>query len=77
MIDIVDELNAIHREVGTWPTDSGENIRILLRRSCPAVIQDVWDAVAAPDRIRRWFLPEEINAAREFATAQFTPEEDR
>lgn len=57
MIDIVDELNAIHREVGKRPAADGEVIAVLLRRSYPASTEDVWDAVTDPDRMKRWFLP--------------------
>ncbi len=33
MIDIANQLKAIHREVGTRPIDSGEGVSVLLRRS--------------------------------------------
>jgi uncharacterized protein YndB with AHSA1/START domain len=57
MIDIVNELNAIHREVGTPPGAGEETVGVLLRRSYPAPVTDVWDAVTDPDRMKRWFLP--------------------
>jgi uncharacterized protein YndB with AHSA1/START domain len=57
MIDIASQLTAIHREVGKRPIESGEGIGVLLRRSYDAPIEDVWDAVTDPDRVRRWFLP--------------------
>jgi len=55
MIDIPNQLAAIYREVGD--RDGGEAVGVLLRRSYDAAIEDVWDAVTDPDRIRRWFLP--------------------
>lgn len=57
MIDIASQLEAIHREVGKRPVNGSEVIGVLLRRSYPAPIDDVWDAVTDPDRVKRWFLP--------------------
>lgn len=57
MIDIVNELNAIHREVDTASAADGELVRVVLRRSYPAAAEDVWDAITDPDRLARWFLP--------------------
>jgi len=57
MIEIPGQLDAIHRAVGKQPVDGGEGIGVLLRRSYPAPIEDVWDAMTDPDRIKRWFLP--------------------
>lgn len=55
MIEIVKELAAIGREARSDPV--GETVAVVLRRSCDAPIDDVWDAVTDPDRLRRWFLP--------------------
>jgi uncharacterized protein YndB with AHSA1/START domain len=55
MIDIPSQLAAIYREVGE--VGGGEGVGVLLRRSYGAPIDDVWDAVTDPDRMRRWFLP--------------------
>lgn len=59
MIDIVSQLNAIHRQVAQLPPDSlsGERVSVLLRRDYGAPVSDVWDAVTQPDRIKRWFMP--------------------
>lgn len=59
MIDIASQLNAIHRQVEQQPaTDgAGERVSVLLRRSYDTPIQDVWDAVTQPDRIKRWLMP--------------------
>ena len=57
MIDIAAHLKAIHREVGKRPAESGELVSVLLRRSYDAAIEDVWDALTDPDRVKRWFLP--------------------
>lgn len=59
MIDIVAELNRVHREVvGTEP------VSVLVRRELDADVADVWDACTDPVRIGRWFLP---------VTGDFTP----
>jgi uncharacterized protein YndB with AHSA1/START domain len=55
MIDIAGQLAAIYREVGE--RDGGEAVGVLMRRSYDAAIEDVWDAVTDPERVRRWFLP--------------------
>lgn len=58
MIDIPGQLAAIYREVGERPLDGGDQgVGVLLRRSYPAAIEDVWDAVTDPERMKRWFLP--------------------
>jgi uncharacterized protein YndB with AHSA1/START domain len=57
MIDIGNQLKAIHRDVGNRPTESGEVVCVSLRRRYNSPIEDVWDAVTNPERMQRWFLP--------------------
>jgi uncharacterized protein YndB with AHSA1/START domain len=59
MIDIANQLNAIHRNVERQPAGdgAGEHVSVLLRRSYDAPAEDVWDALTDPDRMKRWFLP--------------------
>lgn len=57
MIDIVNQINATHREIGNSPVATGEGRSLLLRRSYDAAIEDVWDACTTPDRISRWLAP--------------------
>lgn len=57
MIDIANQLKAIHRAVSTRTIDDGEVVGVLLRRSYDATAEDVWDAMTDPDRVKRWFLP--------------------
>ncbi|PVE09168.1 SRPBCC family protein [Streptomyces scopuliridis] len=57
MSEIVDEINRLHREVGTRRVAAGEARTVLLRRTYDADVADVWDAVTSPERIGRWFLP--------------------
>jgi uncharacterized protein YndB with AHSA1/START domain len=57
MSDIVNEINAVHREVGRREFPSGDGRTVVLRRTYGAAIEDVWDAITNPDRLKRWFLP--------------------
>lgn len=57
MIDVVNQINAIHREVGSHPVATGEGRSLLLRRSYDAPIEDVWHACTDPERISRWLAP--------------------
>jgi uncharacterized protein YndB with AHSA1/START domain len=57
MIDIPGEINAMQREVANRPFGSGDGRTVLIRRAYDAPIEEVWDAVTNPDRIKRWFLP--------------------
>ncbi|MGC5009183.1 SRPBCC family protein [Streptosporangium sp. DT93] len=62
MFDIIAQINAIHREVGTRPGSgedggNGEDVAVVLRRDYDAPAEDVWDALTDPDRLKRWFLP--------------------
>ena len=57
MIDIVREIEAVQREVGSGRIAAGEGRSIRLRRTYDAPIDDVWDALTTPERISRWFLP--------------------
>jgi uncharacterized protein YndB with AHSA1/START domain len=57
VIDITTQIGAIHREVATKPAEGGEVVSALLRRHYDAPIEDVWDAVTDPERVKRWFLP--------------------
>lgn len=57
MIDIVDQINATHRQIGDAPVTTGPGRSLLLRRSYDASIEDVWDACTSADRIGRWLAP--------------------
>jgi uncharacterized protein YndB with AHSA1/START domain len=57
MIDIANQLKAIHREVGQRTAESGEVVTVLMKRSYGADIEDLWDAMTTPERLKRWFLP--------------------
>jgi uncharacterized protein YndB with AHSA1/START domain len=57
MIDIGQQINAIHREVSRRSSDAGELVAVVLRRTYDAPLDDVWDAMTDPDRLKRWFYP--------------------
>jgi uncharacterized protein YndB with AHSA1/START domain len=57
MIDILRELGAVQRDVGSGRIAAGDGRAIRLRRDYDAPIDDVWDALTNPERITRWFLP--------------------
>lgn len=56
-MNIVDEINAIHRAVGSREVSGEEAHTVLLRRTYDAAAEDVWDACTTPERLGRWFLP--------------------
>lgn len=55
--NLLDRINAVHREVGDGKLPSGDAHTVVLRRSYDADPDDVWDAMTKPDRLSRWFLP--------------------
>ncbi|MCX5000807.1 SRPBCC family protein [Streptomyces longwoodensis] len=59
-IDIANQIAAIARAVARLPggaEDAGECVGVSLRRTYDSAVEDVWDAVTDPDRIKRWFMP--------------------
>jgi uncharacterized protein YndB with AHSA1/START domain len=57
MIDIVNQINAAHREIGNHRLETGEGRSLLLRRTYDSTIEDVWNACTDPERIARWLAP--------------------
>lgn len=57
IIDIANQLAAIHRAVSRQAGLSGETVTVRIQREYDAEVADVWDAVTDPDRVKRWFLP--------------------
>ncbi|WP_432890189.1 SRPBCC family protein [Kribbella sp. CA-245084] len=53
MIDILEHINAVQRDVSR----TGETVTVLMRRSYQADPAEVWDALTDPDRMKRWFMP--------------------
>ena len=57
MKDVLDELAAARRAMGKGSVPAGEAYTIELRRRYGAHIDDVWDAITSPERLRRWLMP--------------------
>jgi len=57
MIDVPNEVDKVHRETGHGRVPAGEARTVLIRRTYPAPVEDVWDAITDPQRISRWFAP--------------------
>jgi uncharacterized protein YndB with AHSA1/START domain len=57
MIDVVQQINAVRRQVGARVLEAGEARTVTLSQTYGAPLDDVWDAVTDPERIPRWFLP--------------------
>lgn len=57
MKDLLQQISAIQREVSRFPDGESESVSVALRRSYPSDVEDLWEAVTSPDRIRRWFAP--------------------
>jgi uncharacterized protein YndB with AHSA1/START domain len=57
MKDLIDELQANTREVGSGTLPAGEAKVVTLSRTYAADAEDVWDAITTPERLARWFLP--------------------
>jgi uncharacterized protein YndB with AHSA1/START domain len=54
VIDIVNQINATHREIGNHPVSAGEGRSLLLRRAYGYPVADVWDACTSRERLARW-----------------------
>ena len=43
---------------GLKPVEGGpDDVGVLLRRNYDASVEDVWDAITDPERMKRWFMP--------------------
>jgi uncharacterized protein YndB with AHSA1/START domain len=57
MKDVLDELAAARRALGKGSVPAGEAYTIEVRRRYRAPVDDVWDALTNPERLRRWLRP--------------------
>ena len=57
MRDVLDELAATRRTMGTATLPAGEAYTMELRRRYDAPVDDVWDAITSPERLSRWLKP--------------------
>lgn len=53
MIDMLEHLNAMQREVSR----TGETVTVTMRRSYAAAPEELWDALTTPERMARWLMP--------------------
>lgn len=53
MIDILAQINATSRGVRR----DDESVTVVMGRTYQASVEDVWDALTDPDRIKRWLMP--------------------
>ncbi|MFI6476929.1 SRPBCC domain-containing protein [Nonomuraea sp. NPDC050663] len=54
MKDVLDELAAVRRTMGSGHVPAGEAYTVELRRRYDADVDDVWDAITDPERLARW-----------------------
>ncbi|SEF16917.1 SRPBCC family protein [Jiangella alba] len=57
MIDVVEQVNAVRRQVGSRTIEAGEARTVTISQTYPAAVEDVWDACTNAERIPRWFSP--------------------
>ncbi|MEV4497876.1 SRPBCC family protein [Micromonospora arborensis] len=57
MIDAIEQINAVQRQVGSRTLEAGEARVSTLSQTYQATLDDLWDACTNPERIPRWFLP--------------------
>ena len=57
MIDVIQHINSVRREVGTSVLESGTARSVTVSQAYNATVADLWDACTNPERIARWFLP--------------------
>ncbi|TDD97260.1 SRPBCC family protein [Jiangella asiatica] len=57
MIDVVQQINAVRRQVGARVIEAGEARTVVVSQTYPVAVEDLWDACTNPERLPRWFLP--------------------
>jgi uncharacterized protein YndB with AHSA1/START domain len=57
MFDVQEQINGVHRTVGSRVLEAGEARTVTVSQTYDATIDDVWDACTNAERIPRWFLP--------------------
>ena len=55
--DVEGNLKAVERSVSALERDGQPARAVILSRSYPTTVEDLWDAVTSGERIARWFLP--------------------
>jgi uncharacterized protein YndB with AHSA1/START domain len=57
MIDVVEQVNAVARQVGSRVLQAGEARTVTITRTFGTDVEDLWDACTNASRIPRWLLP--------------------
>ncbi|SOD58358.1 Uncharacterized conserved protein YndB, AHSA1/START domain [Streptomyces zhaozhouensis] len=57
MTDLIDDINAVHRELGRRDIPAGAGRTVVLSRRYDATQEDVWNACTDPERLARWMVP--------------------
>lgn len=57
MLDLLQQLQAIYREVRRHPGETGELVTVELRRTYDFPVADVWSALTDATRLARWLYP--------------------
>jgi uncharacterized protein YndB with AHSA1/START domain len=57
MIDVMHQISAVRRQVGTRVLEAGEARVVTVSQTYDAPVEDVWDACTNAERLPRWFLP--------------------
>ncbi|TDC90450.1 SRPBCC family protein [Actinomadura sp. 7K507] len=57
MIEVTGQINAVRRQVGQRVLEAGTARTSTVSQVYDTGVDDLWDAVTDPERIKRWFLP--------------------
>jgi uncharacterized protein YndB with AHSA1/START domain len=57
LIDVIQQINAVRRQVGQRVLEAGEARIVTISQTYDAPVEDLWDACTNAERIPRWFLP--------------------
>lgn len=57
MVDVVGQINAVRRVVGSRVFNASELRTVTISQRYDTTVEDLWDACTTAERIARWFLP--------------------
>lgn len=64
MTDVVHEISATRRVVGTRVLAAGEARIVTISRTYDTAPDNLWEACTSPERLRRWFVPVTLDGDR-------------
>ncbi len=56
-LDVTRLVGAVRRELSSCEKDGAPGRVLVATRSYPTSMEDLWDALTDPERLKRWFLP--------------------